>query len=160
MIWSRTPTITPAVLPLYRLITHSGRQCWPALCTTRTRSSWSHKLKHDSSEETTCYQSACQTLCSWARCRRRRRIGDLPGGGSCIKVHGEAGISTPVAVKQRAAICLEEAVWSFTAMWCRSSRADVTFRYPLPYFRVVQCHSLRPRITVELFCCTWAAVAR
>ncbi|GFV91111.1 hypothetical protein TNCV_896321 [Trichonephila clavipes] len=44
-------------------------------------------------------------------------------------------MSTPVAVNQRAAKCMEEAVRSFTAMRsrCRSSRADVTFRRPLRF---------------------------
>ncbi|GFV03278.1 hypothetical protein TNCV_4018751 [Trichonephila clavipes] len=36
------------------------------------RSSWSHKLKRDSSEKTTWCQSACQALCSCAHCRRCR----------------------------------------------------------------------------------------
>ncbi|GFT19912.1 hypothetical protein TNCV_4993441 [Trichonephila clavipes] len=45
-------------------------------------------------------------------------------------------ISASVAVDQSATNCLEEAAWSFTAMWsrCRSSRDDVTFRRPLPVF--------------------------
>ncbi|GFU65218.1 hypothetical protein TNCV_2134231 [Trichonephila clavipes] len=45
-----------------------------------------------------------------------------------------------VAVDQRAANCLEEAVWSFTAMRsrCRSSRNNITFPHPLPVFRVVR----------------------
>ncbi|GFT26465.1 hypothetical protein TNCV_3603291 [Trichonephila clavipes] len=47
-----------------------------------------------------------------------------------------ANVSTPVAVDQRAANYLEEAVPSFTTMWsrCRSSRADVTFHRLLPVF--------------------------
>ncbi|GFW44268.1 uncharacterized protein TNCV_1746971 [Trichonephila clavipes] len=50
----------------------------------------------------------------------------------------EANISTSVAVDQRAANYLAEAVLSFTAMWSRyrSSRADVTFRRPLPVFEL------------------------
>ncbi|GFT36324.1 uncharacterized protein TNCV_3464761 [Trichonephila clavipes] len=80
------------------------------------------------------------------RCSRRQRI-------------DKAEISTPVAVDQRAANCLKEAVRSFTVMWsrCRSSRADVTFRRPLPVFRVVRClsvHCFQTRIIVELFRCT------
>ncbi|GFV65253.1 uncharacterized protein TNCV_4572531 [Trichonephila clavipes] len=55
------------------------------------------------------------------RCIRRRRI-------------DEADISTPVAVDQRAANCLDEAVRPFTTMRsrCRSSNADVAFHRPLP----------------------------
>ncbi|GFV70353.1 uncharacterized protein TNCV_4797721 [Trichonephila clavipes] len=70
------------------------------------------------------------TLARTPRCSRRRQI-------------DEADISTPVAVDQRAANCLEEAVRSFTAMWsrCQPSHADVTFRRPPPVFRVVQCSS-------------------
>ncbi|GFV61986.1 uncharacterized protein TNCV_4107891 [Trichonephila clavipes] len=64
-------------------------------------------------------------------CSRRRRI-------------DEADISTSVAVDQRTAKCLEEAVRSFTVMGsrCRSSRADVTFHRPLPVFRVARCSSV------------------
>ncbi|GFU35775.1 uncharacterized protein TNCV_1083411 [Trichonephila clavipes] len=66
------------------------------------------------------------TLAHNPRCDRRRKI-------------DEADISTPVAVDQRAANCLEEAVQPFMAMGsnCRSSRADTTFHLPLPVFRVV-----------------------
>ncbi|GFV87122.1 uncharacterized protein TNCV_5113401 [Trichonephila clavipes] len=66
------------------------------------------------------------TLACNPRCSRRRRI-------------DEADISTPVAVDQCAANCLEEDVRSFTVMRsrCRSMRYDVTFRHPLPIFRVV-----------------------
>ncbi|PRD31560.1 UNVERIFIED_CONTAM: hypothetical protein NCL1_23207 [Trichonephila clavipes] len=76
----------------------------------------------------------------------------------------EADISTPVAVDQRAANCLEEAVRSFTTMRskCRSSYTEVTFRRPLPIFRVVRCssvHCFQTRITVELFRCTRAHIA-
>ncbi|GFS56461.1 uncharacterized protein TNCV_4302801 [Trichonephila clavipes] len=61
--------------------------------------------------------------------------------------------------------CLEEVVLSFTAMQsrCRSSRADVTFRRPLPVFRVIRCssvHCSQTRITVELFRRTRAPIAR
>ncbi|GFX01920.1 uncharacterized protein TNCV_371091 [Trichonephila clavipes] len=79
------------------------------------------------------------TLACNPRCRRRRRI-------------DEVDISKPVAVDQRAANCLEEAVRSFTG----------TGR-PLPIFRVVRCsavHYFQTRITVELFHCTRAPVAR
>ncbi|GFU88794.1 uncharacterized protein TNCV_4444711 [Trichonephila clavipes] len=71
------------------------------------------------------------TLARNPRCSRRRRI-------------DEADISTPAAVDQRAANCLEENVRSFTSMQsrCRSSRADVTFRRPLPAFRAVRCSSV------------------
>ncbi|GFX35953.1 uncharacterized protein TNCV_4214751 [Trichonephila clavipes] len=76
----------------------------------------------------------------------------------------ETDVSTSVAVDQRAANCLEEAVLSFTAMQsrCLSSRADVTFRRPLPVFRVIRCssvHCCQTRITVELFRCTRAPIA-
>ncbi|GFX27509.1 uncharacterized protein TNCV_4995641 [Trichonephila clavipes] len=114
------------------------------------RPSWSHKLNRDSSEKTTWCQSACQKAPLHA-------------------IHGaedvdEADISTPLAVDQRAANCLEEAVRSFTAIRsrCRSS-SDVTFRRPLPVFRVVQCssvHCFQTRITLELCRCTRAPIAR
>ncbi|GFV57572.1 uncharacterized protein TNCV_4399281 [Trichonephila clavipes] len=60
--------------------------------------------------------------------------------------------------------CLEEAVRSFILMRsrCQSSHADVTFRRPLPVFRVVRCLSVRffqTGITVELFRCTRAPIA-
>ncbi|GFU42237.1 uncharacterized protein TNCV_4554191 [Trichonephila clavipes] len=82
------------------------------------------------------------TLARNLRCSRRRI--------------DEANICTPVEVDQRAASCLEEAVRSFTAIWsrCRSLRADVTFRRPLPLVRVVWCswvYCFQTRITVELF---------
>ncbi|GFV76085.1 uncharacterized protein TNCV_4671741 [Trichonephila clavipes] len=78
--------------------------------------SWAYKLKRDSAEKTTLWQSACQAL-------RRRRI-------------DEADISTLVAVDQHATNCLEEAVRSFTVTRsrCRSSRADVTIRRPCQFF--------------------------
>ncbi|GFY08748.1 uncharacterized protein TNCV_5006611 [Trichonephila clavipes] len=90
-------------------------------------------------------------LASNPRCSRRQRI-------------DEADISTPVAVDQRAANSLEEAVRLFTTMRsrCRSSYADVTFRRPLPVFRVVQCssfHCFQTRVPVELFRCTRAPIA-
>ncbi|GFX27374.1 uncharacterized protein TNCV_34731 [Trichonephila clavipes] len=77
----------------------------------------------------------------------------------------EARISTPVAVDQRAANCLEETVRSFTTMRsrCQSSLADVTFHRPLPVFRGVRCSSVNcflTRIIVELFHCTRAPIAR
>ncbi|GFU31565.1 uncharacterized protein TNCV_3539521 [Trichonephila clavipes] len=77
----------------------------------------------------------------------------------------EADISTHVAVDQRAVNCLEEVVLSFTARQsrCRSSRADVTFRRPLPVFRVIRrssVHCSQTRITVELFRCTRAPITR
>ncbi|GFW29740.1 uncharacterized protein TNCV_3936071 [Trichonephila clavipes] len=85
------------------------------------------------------------------RCSRRQR-------------NNESDISTPVAVDQRAVNCLEEAVLSFTAMQsrCRSLRADVTFRHPLPVFRVIRSTSVRcsqTRSTVELFRCSRAPIA-
>ncbi|GFV41125.1 uncharacterized protein TNCV_2667161 [Trichonephila clavipes] len=66
----------------------------------------------------------------------------------------EVDISTPVAVDQRVANCLEEALRSFTTMWnrYRSSRFDI-FRRPLQVFRVVRCssvHCFETRISVEL----------
>ena len=89
------------------------------------------------------------TLARSPRCSRHRRI-------------DEAGISAPVAVDQSAANCLEEALWSFTAMRsrCRSSSADVFSRRPLPVFGVIRCssvHCFQTRITVEQFRCTQAA---
>ncbi|GFW64577.1 uncharacterized protein TNCV_3513991 [Trichonephila clavipes] len=78
------------------------------------------------------------------------------------RIH-EADISTPVAVDQRTAKCLEEAVRLFTAIWsrCRSSRADINFRHPLPAFRVVRdssVHCFLTHFTVELFRCTHAPI--
>ncbi|GFU00448.1 uncharacterized protein TNCV_4259401 [Trichonephila clavipes] len=63
----------------------------------------------------------------------------------------EADISTLVAVDQRATNCLEGAVRSLTAMLirCRTSRADVTFRHPLPVLRIVRylsVHCFQTRI--------------
>ncbi|GFY14389.1 uncharacterized protein TNCV_1021541 [Trichonephila clavipes] len=74
-------------------------------------------------------------------CSRRRRI-------------DEEDISTTVEVDQRAANCLEEAVWLFAAIRsrCRSSRTDVTFHRSLPVFRVVRCssvHCFQTHITME-----------
>ncbi|GFW62133.1 uncharacterized protein TNCV_1685641 [Trichonephila clavipes] len=58
-------------------------------------------------------------------CSRRQRI-------------DEAGISTPVAVDQHPANCLEKALRSFTAMRisCRSSHIDVTFLRSLLVFNL------------------------
>ncbi|GFX15235.1 uncharacterized protein TNCV_2709401 [Trichonephila clavipes] len=74
-------------------------------------------------------------------------------------------ISTPVTVDQRAANYLGEAVRSFTAMRSRgrSLHADVTFRRPLPVFRIVRCssvHCIQNHITVELFRGPRAPIAR
>ena len=92
------------------------------------------------------------TLAPNPLCSRRRRI-------------NEADFSTPVAVDQRDSSCLDEAVRSFTVMQnkCRSSRTDVTFCCSLLVFSVVWClsvHRFQTRITVELFRCTRAAIAR
>ncbi|GFV06555.1 uncharacterized protein TNCV_2948771 [Trichonephila clavipes] len=78
-------------------------------------------------------------------CSRRQRIDEID-------------ISTPVAVDQRAANCLEESVRSFTAMRsrCRSLRAYVTFRRPLPVFQVFRCSSVQ---CFQLFRCTRAPIA-
>ncbi|GFU49795.1 uncharacterized protein TNCV_2930621 [Trichonephila clavipes] len=80
-----------------------------------------------------------------------------------IAVAAVDGLPTPVAIDQHATNCLEETVWSFTAMQsrCRSLRADVTFRRPLPVFQVVLCssaHCFQTHITVELFRCTQAPI--
>ncbi|GFU22094.1 uncharacterized protein TNCV_4300751 [Trichonephila clavipes] len=96
----------------------------------------SHKLKRDSSEKTTLCQSACQALCSGAHCRSSRKWfvvrGTLACNSRCSRRRRieEADISTPVAVDQGVANCLEEAVRLFTSLQSRgrSSRADVTFR--------------------------------
>ncbi|GFW53679.1 uncharacterized protein TNCV_4815801 [Trichonephila clavipes] len=90
------------------------------------------------------------TLARNPRCSKRRRI--------------DVDISTPVAVDQLAANCLEEAVRSFTTMRsrCRLSYADVTFCHPLSVFRFVRNSSVRcfkTRITGELFRCTRAPIA-
>ncbi|GFV13079.1 uncharacterized protein TNCV_4714041 [Trichonephila clavipes] len=120
---------------LCRSITHSGRHYSSVNRITRIRPSWSLKLKRDSSEKTIWCQSACQALCSGAHCRRSRRWfavrgilykGTLARNPRCVRRRriDEANISTPVAVDQRAANCLEEAVRSFTTMRsrCRSLR--------------------------------------
>ncbi|GFY28890.1 hypothetical protein TNCV_4720211 [Trichonephila clavipes] len=87
----------------------------------------------------------------WTNLRLRIGGGLFGGGGSGGGGNGGGGgsggssadvdelktdISTSVAVDQRAANCLEEAVRSFTAMriMCRSSHANVTFRRLLPAF--------------------------
>ncbi|GFX42746.1 uncharacterized protein TNCV_2197031 [Trichonephila clavipes] len=102
-------------------------------------------------------------------------VDGLPRGVSCIKaplqtIHGaadvdEADISTRVAVDQRSANCMEEAVRSFTSMRsrCRSSRTVVTFRNQLPDFRVVWCssvHGFQTCITVEPFRCARATMTQ
>ncbi|GFV43459.1 uncharacterized protein TNCV_4591831 [Trichonephila clavipes] len=92
------------------------------------------------------------TLVLNPRCSRRERI-------------DEADISTTVEVEQLAANFLEETVRSFTTMRsrCRSRRADITFHRPLPVFLVIRCSSVycfKTRITVELFRCTRAPIAR
>ncbi|GFX79687.1 uncharacterized protein TNCV_2746061 [Trichonephila clavipes] len=84
--------------------------------------------------------------------------------GSRRRQIDKTDISTHVAVDQRAANYLEEAVGSFTAIRsrCRSSRADVTFLRQLPGFPVVRCSSVncfQTRITVERFRCTRAPIA-
>ncbi|GFX45812.1 uncharacterized protein TNCV_934511 [Trichonephila clavipes] len=89
--------------------------------------SWFHKLKRDSSEKTTWCQSASQALCSLDHCRRSRRYfavrgilykGTIARNPQCSRRQriDEVDIRTSVAVDQRAANCLEEAVRSFTAM--------------------------------------------
>ncbi|GFU97255.1 uncharacterized protein TNCV_162711 [Trichonephila clavipes] len=81
------------------------------------RPSWSHKLKCDSSEETTWCQSACQALCSGAHCRYSHRWfavrgilykGTLARNPLCSRRRriDETDISTRVAVDQRAAFSL------------------------------------------------------
>ncbi|GFX32755.1 uncharacterized protein TNCV_888931 [Trichonephila clavipes] len=91
------------------------------------------------------------TLVHDPRCSRRQRI-------------DEADINTPVAVNQRAANCLEEAVRSFITVQnrCRSSRADVTFRRPLPVFRVVRCSSVHCFHcgTVQLLTSSYCAIGK
>ena len=88
-------------------------------------------------------QSASQVLCFWAQSRRSRPWSAVKR--SCIKtplhtVHGQQAstkdkdnISTPLAIDQRAVICLEEAVKLFIATRnkCRSSWGDPS---------VVHCH--------------------
>ncbi|GFV11554.1 uncharacterized protein TNCV_975461 [Trichonephila clavipes] len=80
------------------------------------RPSCPHRLKCDSSEKTTCWQSACQALCSFAHCRLSHRWlvvkrilykDTLARNQRCSRhrrIH-EVDISTPVAVDQRAANC-------------------------------------------------------
>ncbi|GFU87712.1 uncharacterized protein TNCV_912831 [Trichonephila clavipes] len=69
------------------------------------------------------YREGILHKCPLARnpwCSRHRRV-------------DEAEISAPVAVNQRVATCLEDAVRSFTTMRsrCRSSSAVVCFHHPL-----------------------------
>ncbi|GFT38074.1 uncharacterized protein TNCV_4103121 [Trichonephila clavipes] len=133
------------------------------------RLSRSHKLKRDSSEKTTWCQSACQALClcrRWFAVRGILSKGTLARNPWCSRHQrtDEADISEPVAVDQCAANCLKEAARSFTAMRsrCRSPRADVTFRRPLPVFRVVwgsSVYCFQSRITLELFRYTRAPIA-
>ncbi|GFW12723.1 uncharacterized protein TNCV_3884331 [Trichonephila clavipes] len=77
----------------------------------------------------------------------------------------EADISTSVAIDPRAANCLEESCTVFYRQRTRSqsSRANPTFRRPLPVFGVVRfssVHCLQIRSTVELFRSTRAAIER
>ena len=141
-----TQNITLGVWPLRHLITHSERQRWPAKHLIRTWPSCSHKLKHDSSEKATWWQSACKALCSWAHCRRSCRWfavkgilykGTLARRPRCSRRRqfDEADISTPVAEDQRAANCLEEAVWYsppwgarlIIVLWCRLPSSTAGF---------------------------------
>ncbi|GFU92176.1 uncharacterized protein TNCV_2530351 [Trichonephila clavipes] len=83
------------------------------------------------------------TLARNPQCSRRRQT-------------DEANISTHVTVDQRAVHFLDEVIRSFTAMrnMCRSSSEDITFRRPLPSFRVDRCSSVQcfqAPITLELF---------
>ena len=84
-------------------------------------------MKRDSSEKTTWCQSACQTLCSCAHCRRSCQYFAVRGilyndtlirSPRCSRCRhiNKADISTPVTVDQRAANCLEEAVRLFIAL--------------------------------------------
>ena len=79
-------------------------------------------------------QSACRALCSWTHCRCSRRrlvVKKILWKGTLTRSPrysrhqriDEVEINTPVAIDQRAANSLEEAVWSFTTMRsrCRSS---------------------------------------
>ncbi|PRD30683.1 UNVERIFIED_CONTAM: hypothetical protein NCL1_25673 [Trichonephila clavipes] len=102
--------------------------------------SWSHKLKRDSSKKTAWCQSACQALCHEPTADAA--VDSLPSGGwilykgtlarnsRCSKrlPIDKADISTSVAVDQSVFNCLEEAVWSFTAM-----RADVDRHMPTSF---------------------------
>ena len=121
-------------------------------------------------------QSARQSLCSRAHCSRRRLWfcvrgilykGVLARSPRCSRRRriGEADSNTPVAADQSVAKCLNEAIRSDTAMRtrCLPLRVDVTFRRPLPEFRVVRfssVHCFQTRITVLLLRCTRAAIAR
>ena len=136
----------------------------------RTRPSWSHKLKRDSSEKATWCQSACQALCSWAHCKRChlwfavRGVGykgTLARSPRCSRHQsiGEDDNSIPVAVNRRFANFLEKTLLWFTAMQsrCRSLCADVIFCRLMTIFQVFRCWSVnwfQTRITVKLFCCT------
>ncbi|GFS86022.1 uncharacterized protein TNCV_1220111 [Trichonephila clavipes] len=103
----------------------------------------------------------------WFAVREILYKGTLARNRRCSRRQGldVAYISTPVAVDQRRANCLKEVVRSFTAMRsrCRSSRFYVTFCRPPPLFRIVRCSSVncfQTRITVELFHCPRAPIAR
>ncbi|GFW84906.1 uncharacterized protein TNCV_681941 [Trichonephila clavipes] len=98
------------------------------------------------------YRSIEWTKTDWNCTSRRQRI-------------DKVDISTPVAIDQRVANCLEETVRSFTSMRssCRSSHVDVTFRCPLSVLQVVRCssvHCFQTRLTGELFRCTQAPISR
>ncbi|GFV47307.1 uncharacterized protein TNCV_4829631 [Trichonephila clavipes] len=127
---------------------------------------WSHKLKHDLSGDNlvpislpgSVLMSPCRRSRRWFVVRGILYKGTLARNRRCSgrRRIDEADISTLVTVDQRVANCLEEAVQPFTAMRsrCRSSRADVTLRHPLPVFQVVRClsvHCFQTRITVEMF---------
>ncbi|GFV96052.1 hypothetical protein TNCV_1870141 [Trichonephila clavipes] len=78
---------------------------------------------------------------------------------------GEADISTPVTVNQRAANCLEEAVGSFTAMWRAGVDRRVLALPSVVYYQFFELFGVRrstafqTHITVELFRCTRAPIA-
>ena len=127
-------TITLGVQLLCHLIMHFRRQHWLVQHLTCTQASWFHKLKRYSSEKTTWFQLACITLCLRANCRCSYRWfkvkgilhkSILTGSPLCSTIVplcwwiDKTDIRTTVAVDQRAANCMEEAVLSFTAMQSR-----------------------------------------
>ena len=115
-------------------------------------------------------------MCSLTLCRRSHRWfpvrfilykGTFARSPQCSRRRciDEAGNNTRIAIDQCAANCLEEAVLSFAAMCsrCLSSSADVTLRRSLPVLQVALCSSLhcsQTPITVELYHCTRAPIAR
>ena len=108
-------------------------------------------IKEDSLENTTCCETARQSLCSWVHCSRKHRwfgvMGILYKGvrtnspqSSWSRWIAESNSDTSVAVNHYASNCLDEAVRFISDMRSKYlwSRIDAIFRLPLLYFPVVR----------------------